>query len=142
MYVRVVNLTNLFNRELFMYSLGDIRFKKPVALKKVAYTLLFFLIWSLPVVLLFGLHFNPFFFTFAFGIPLVLGHFASKPVFGGKSLLDFIRTLFTYLGEPKGWADFRGKDFAPQTLYVENEVWISRRRELSRLATTLEAGRP
>lgn len=134
--VRVVNLTNFFNRELFMYSLGDIRFKKPIALKKVAYITGFLICWSIPIYLTFGVIFNPFYFGVWLGLPIAAGHIASKPVFGGKGLLDFTKTLITFLGEPKGWTDFNpSSNLEDDVFFVEQEVWISRRRELTQLST-------
>lgn len=130
-----INMTNFFNRELFMYSLGDIRFKKPVSLKKVAYTTAFLIIWTLPIVLIFGLHINLLFFVFALGPPFVMGNFASKPMFGGKTLIEWFKTTVRFLGEPKGWTDLNSsKTLDNGTFFVESEIWISRRRELQILA--------
>lgn len=134
-----VNMTNFFNRELFMYSLGDIKFKKPVSLKKVAYITGFLIVYSLPIFVIFGIHLNPFFFAIWLGPPFIAGHFATKPAFGGKNLIDFTRTMVAFLFEPKGWSDLvadnsRGKD----VYFVENEIWISRRRELQLLADIKE----
>ena len=32
--IKVVNMTEFFSRELMLYSLGDLRFRKPKSLKK------------------------------------------------------------------------------------------------------------
>lgn len=134
-----MNMTNTFNRELFMYSLGDIRFKKPISLKKVAYTTGFLIVWTLPMILIFGIHLNPFYAILVLAPPFVLAHFAVKPVFGGKSLVDWAKTTMKFLSEPKGWADFRPmKKLDKEVYYVESEVWISRRRELQLLADVKE----
>ena len=138
-YVLVVNMTNFFNRELFMYSLGDIKFKKPIALKKVAYTTAFLILWAIPLFLTFGLILNPLFLAVLVVPPIALGHFATKPVWGGRGLLDFLKTLFGYIGEPKGWTDLESNNkLDKEVLYVENEIWISRRRELQLLADIKE----
>jgi hypothetical protein len=134
-----INMTNFFNRELFMYSLGDIRFKKPVSLKKVAYTTAFLIIWTLPLVLIFGVQINVFFAALALGPPLFFGNVASKPRWGGKTLIDAIKTTVKFIGEPKGWTDLKAsKDLDEGELFVENEIWISRRRELQILADIKE----
>lgn len=139
--VPVVNLTNFFNRELLMYSLGDIKFKKPVALKKVAYITLFLIVWTVPLVLIFGVPTGPIRAIIYFVIPIVLGNVASKPVFGGKGLIDFVKTLFNFAQEPNGWLDFKNsKDLDNEVLYIESEVWISRRREIAKLESILEKG--
>jgi hypothetical protein len=132
-------MTNFFNRELFMYSLGDIRFKKPVSLKKVAYTTAFLIIWTLPIVLIFGLHINLLFFALALGPPFVMGNFASKPMFGGKTLIEWAKTTIHFIGEPKGWTDLNSSETLDNgTFFVESEIWISRRRELQILADLRE----
>lgn len=134
-----INMTNFFNRELFMYSLGDIRFKKPVSLKKVAYTTAFLIVWTIPIVVIFGLHFNLLFAVFALGPPFVMGNFASKPMFGGKTLIEWAKTTIQFMGEPKGWTDLNSsKTLDNGTFFVESEIWISRRRELQILADMKE----
>lgn len=133
--VRVVNFTNFFNRELMIYSLGDIKFKKPMALKRVAYITGFLILWSLPIFFIVGVYFNPFYFAFWLGVPIFAGHIASKPVFGGKGLIDFTKSLVGYVQEPKGWVDTNPTQMLDhEVYYVEQEMWISRRRELEKLA--------
>lgn len=130
-----INMTNFFNRELFMYSLGDIKFKKPISLKRMAYTLGFLLVWSLPIIIVFGLRFNLLFLLFSIAPPLLAGYYATKPAFGGKTLIDFTRTIIAFVKEPKGWLDLRPTKYLGDDVYfVENEIWISRRRELQLLA--------
>lgn len=136
MRLRIVNMTTFFNRELLMYSLGDIKFKKPIALKKVAYVTLFLVIWAVPMVLLFGIPTGPFGAIFTFVIPIVAGNFAAKPVFGGKGLLDFTKTAIHFqFSEPAGWLDFNPSEkLDKEVFFAENEIWISRRRELFALS--------
>ena len=136
--IRVVNLTNFFNRELFMYSLGDIKFKKPIALKKVAYITVFLLIWTIPLILSFGFPSGPFSAFFVVVLPIIAGNFAARPVFGGKGLLDFLKTLSGFVREPRGWLDFKNSMVMDKDVYyVESEIWIGRRRELEMLAEEL-----
>lgn len=134
-----INMTNFFNRELFMYSLGDIKFKKPVSIKKVGYTTVFLIIWTLPIIVIFGMQFNPFFVTIAVAPPVIMGHFAAKPTFGGKSLIGWLKSTIGFIGEPKGWTDLnRTNDLDKGVFFVENEIWISRRKELQYLADLKE----
>lgn len=138
-YVYVANMTNFFSRELYMYSLGDIKFRKPISLKKVAYTTGFVLIWTLPIILTFGLIISPFFLAFAILPPFILGNYAAKPVWGGRGLVDYIKTLSGFIGEPKGWTDLNATNVLDkEVLFVEQEIWISRRRELQLLAQIKE----
>lgn len=140
-YIVSINMTNFFNRELMMYALGDIRFKKPISLKLMAYTLTFLLLWTLPLFFIFGLPTNPFKIVVYLGPPLALGQFAVRPIFGGKTLIDFVKTAIKFLGEPSGWTDGKGFNKKQQTYHVESEIWISRRREYSILADMIE-GKP
>lgn len=126
------NMTNFFTRELFMYSLGDIKFKKPISLKKMLYSIGFLLIWSMPIVIIFGLRFNIFFMAVTFVPPIVAANLCVKPIFGGKNLVEFIKTMIKYAGEPKGWTDMKNNNEMGKAHYfIEQEIWISRRRELA-----------
>lgn len=137
--VYVANMTNFFSRELFMYSLGDIRFKKPISLKKVAYSTAFLILWAIPLVLIFGIRINPFYIALLVIPPIVLGNFAAKPVWGGRGLIDFLKTISNFISEPKGWTDLNSTNkLDKETLYVESEIWLSRRRELQLLADLRE----
>mgnify|MGYP000854892376 FL=1 len=138
-YVHVVNMTNFFNRELYMYSLGDIKFRKPVSLKKVAYTTAFLILWTVPVIVFLGLQFNFLFAVLAFAPPIILGNLAAKPVWGGRGLIDYLKTTVNYIKEPKGWTDLNANNLLDRTVYfTESEIWISRRRELQMLADMKE----
>lgn len=134
-----INMTNFFNRELFMYSLGDIKFQKPVSLKKVAYTTAFLIMWTLPIILIFGIHINIFFVFIVLAPPIVMGNIASKPMFGGKTLIEWVKSTVGFIGEPKGWTDLNpSKTLDSGMVFVENEIWIGRRRELQILADLRE----
>lgn len=132
-----LNMTGFFKRELQMYALGDIKFRKPIAIKQVAYILGFFVVWSLPIVLLFGVVLHPAYAVLVILPPILLGTFATKPIFGGKTLIDFVKTAVMFLGEPKAWADL--KPYHQKEVYeVKSEIWVSRRRELQLLADAIE----
>ena len=132
-----LNMTGFFKRQLQMYALGDIKFKKPISIKQVAYVLGFFIVYSLPIVLVFGIQLNPVYALLVIAPPLVLGSFAVKPAFGGKTLIDFGKTAIVFLGEPKAWADL--KPYKTKEIFViHSEIWISRRRELQLLADIIE----
>lgn len=132
-----LNMTGFFKRELQMYALGDIKFKKPISIKQVAYILGFYIVWALPLIIVFGIQLNPVYAVLVLVPPVVLGTFAVKPIFGGKTLIDYARTAIIFLGEPKAWADL--KPYAPKEVYeVSSEIWISRRRELQLLADIIE----
>ena len=83
--LQVVNMRTFFSREVFMHSLGDMRFSKPIALKQAMYTVVFFAIYTLPLVLIAGLHLNVYFAAIALAPPILLGKFANQPIWGGRT---------------------------------------------------------
>lgn len=139
-YVYVANMTNFFSRELFMYSLGDIKFKKPVSLKKVAYITAFIICWTLPMIVIFGFKMNIFYLGFVLVPPIILGNWAAKPVWGGgRGLIDYVKTLTNFMSEPKGWTDLNATNkLDNEVFFTQSEIWISRRRELQKLAKEKE----
>lgn len=138
-YLLGVNMTNFFNREMFMYSLGDIKFKKPISLRKVAYATLFIILWTIPIFFIWGLKLDLVYLVFMFGPPLALAHFSTQPVFGGKTLVAFVKTMIKFIQEPKGWTCLNeSKHYGDDVYYVESEIWVGRRRELQILADIKE----
>jgi len=137
----VKNFTDFFRRELKMYSIGDIKFKNPIPLKRVAYTFLFMFLYSLPTFLFFYnvLQMDPtsvWLYIITVAPAFAGGYFATRPVFGGKTLIDWGMTSINFLfKEPKSWTDFVGRNEKDEGVYnIRNEIWISRRRELGILA--------
>lgn len=140
-YITVLNMTWFFNRELFMSALGDIKLSKPISLRKMGYTIAFFVFWTIPIILIFGLNFSLPYLVLLIAPPIALGHYASKPVWGGKNLIGFVKSLWQFFQEPKGWADLKPTNTPDnEDLYVENEIWISRRRELAKLFAEAQNG--
>lgn len=133
--LQVVNMRTFFSREVFMHSLGDMRFSKPIALKQAMYTVVFFAIYTLPLVLIAGLHLNVYFAAIALAPPILLGKFANQPIWGGRTLIGFVRVTASYVREPRGWTDHRNDSSLGRDVYtVDHNVWVSRRRELKILA--------
>ena len=48
--IKVVNMTEFFSRELMLYSLGDLRFRKPKSLKKAGWTIALLALYSLSLI--------------------------------------------------------------------------------------------
>lgn len=130
-------MTGFFKRELQMYALGDIKFKKPIPIKQVGFILGFFIVWSLPLILAFGFIMHPAYAVLLIAPPIVLGTFAIRPIFGGKTLIDFTRTAIRFLGEPKHWADLKPWH-SNETYEINTGIWIGRRREMQILADEIE----
>lgn len=132
-------MTSFFNRELFLYSLGDISLSKPVSLKKAGFLILGIMIWTLPLFLLVGIYFNPFYLALAIGPPLGLAFIGDKPLFDGRGIIDATKVTAKYLVSNKCYTDFTVSDIDKKTEYfIEKDIWISRRRELMELAELWE----
>lgn len=131
----IVNMRSFFNREILMHSIGDHRFGKPVALKTMLYTIFFLLAYSLPMILIFGLKFNVIYLAAVFVPPIALGRFANRPIWGGRTLIDFIKITISFVGEPKGWTDHKSNNELGKAVYtIDHDIWVSRRREHQLLA--------
>ena len=137
--IPVLNMTGFFNRELYLYSLGDISLSKPVSLKKAGFLIVGLIIWTLPLILIFGLHFSIFFLAIAVGPPLGLAALGDRPVFDGRSIIDAVRVTFRFLFSRKCYTDFNVSDIHTKPEhFIQKEIWISRRRELMELAEIWE----
>lgn len=135
-----LNISHLFNREMLMYSFGDIKLKKPIPLKKILWTVAGFAVWSAPLFFLFGTPASiPVWILFLVP-PLIFGNYVSKPVFGGKGLFEWAKAQISYIQQPRGWSDFReDNDQEDTVLFIDHEVNISRRREIAYLAKLARA---
>ena len=58
-YIEVKDMTRLFTKEILLYSLFDISLKKPLRIVFLGYLVLLFVIWGLPMYLIFGMG-NPY----------------------------------------------------------------------------------
>jgi len=132
-------MTSFFNRELFLYSLGDISLSKPVSLKKAMFLIVGIVIWTVPLVLVFGIYFNVFYLAFLASVPVLLALVGDKPVFDGRTIIDAVRVTVRYLFAEKCYTDFTVSDIHKKPeFFIQKEIWISRRRELMELAELWE----
>lgn len=131
--IHVVNKTRYFHRPRFLYALGDMPLRKPMSLSKIFANLIFILVWSVPIVAIFGLIFKPWFAIVVLGPPFLAGYISDKPIFGGKTAVKFLKALFGFIREGKCYADLRVVPEKEETYTLEKEIWISRRRELFEL---------
>lgn len=131
--ILVVNKTRYFHRPRVLYALADMPLRKPLEIFKILVQLIFFLIWSVPIVMIFGFIPNPFYAAVVLGPPIGLGYIANKPIFGGKTAVGFAKSLVRFLRESRCYADLRAAPSKEEEYYLEQEIWISRRSELFEL---------
>lgn len=135
----ILNMTSFFNRELFIYSLGDISLSKPVSLKKAGFFMLGLVFWTGPLIAIFGLNLNVAFLGFVLIGPILLAVIGDKPVFDGRSIIDAIKVTLKYIFTQKCYTDFSVSDTHKAPEYsIQKEIWIGRRRELMELAELWE----
>lgn len=133
-----INATELFNRPSYLYALGDLKLSRPLSLKYAGYLLTFLVVWTVPLYIVLGVQLNIFYLAFLFVPPFILASLSTKPLFGGKALLEFAGTLADFFSEPKGWLDGNNSNMREETFEIVNEIWIGRRRELQLLADIIE----
>ena len=135
--IQIKNFSSFFHRELMLYSFGDISLKKPIPLKKAMYILGAAAIWTLPIYLISGgFQFTPVWVAIACVPPFAFGHFASKNIFCGKSLIDHCKATFKFIVNPKCWTDGVGSNDLDKGVFeIDHSIWISRRRELQIVAS-------
>lgn len=132
------NLTQFFNREIMIYAFGDIKLKKPLPMKTFLWTVVGFACWALPILIIFGLRLEPIFLAIVVIPPIVFGRYASRPVFGGKTMFAWAQAQINYMTQPRGWSDFKVDNDQQDAVYnVSHEISVSRRRDLAYL-TQLE----
>lgn len=126
--IRVSNMTNLFNKELLIYSLFDIHFSSPIKIMKIVYIFILMLFITLPTIYFIGFG-HRFIVMFSIAIPIGLGHLMSKPIWNGKRFTDWLQCKINYLFSPKVFYD--GRVMPKLNTYKINHcISVSRRKDL------------
>lgn len=134
--IPVINMTKFFNKELFLYSIGDLRMPKPVSIRKAGMFLGAIAAWTLPLMIIFNFPANLLFWVVALSVPLLFATVADMPFFGGRSVIEAAAVSAKYISRPHNYADFKATNIGKSSprYTVDQEMWISRRRELMELA--------
>lgn len=132
--VESLNMTNFFNREMLLYALGDLRLPRPAPIRKIIYAIIAMFFWTVPWFYFAGVHINIYYFLLTLGPPVVLAHYATKNIFGGKTLVGFVKTMVRFLLEPRGWTNLKANNAMGREVFVtRSQIWISRRAEIEHL---------
>lgn len=131
-YLLVRNMTNLFTKEILLYSLFDLRFKSPVRFMLLIYGTMNMLIWSLPWYLVLKNHINVYTLTFIFAPALIMGNYMSKPIWNGKPFSAWFACQMKFLFGPKKYYDCRAMKFNHR-FKVNIQFTVSRMRDFNRL---------
>lgn len=130
--MKVLNMTDLYNKELVMYSFEDIKLKTPIRVATWGYRLLVFIIFSLPILLITGFSMNTFKTTIVLGVPFGLGTLMAKPIFNGRSFLAAMKVYAEYISSAKIYYDNKPSKGLPE-FEIDEYVLISRRGDYDRL---------
>lgn len=131
--VVALNMTKFFTREILIYSFFDMRLKKPFRVIYGLYFLLLLLTVSLPLFfLLKGFGLTPVTLTIILGPAFLGASTLSKPIWGGKSFFDFIKTQIQYIKGPKAYYDLKA-DVEMGTQIIDFEITVSRRKDFIEL---------
>lgn len=133
----VKDMTKLFYKQMLIYALSDISFKKPLRVAVLGYFFLFFAVWSLPLLwLLFPL--NPYTAILVFGPPIILGNLASQPIWGNKRFFRWITCQLKFLLSKKRYYDGYGNANIYKAYIVKHNYMVSRRKDYQHLASLLK----
>lgn len=134
--VPILNMSKLFNKEILLYSLFDIRFKKPVRIMVMVYFAFLFFLWSYPCLQI--LPHNVFGYTTAFLPAIILSNYMAKPIWGGKSFFAWLKSQISYILHAKFYFD--GKSSLKLASYdTDMTILVSRQTDFYNLKMTLKA---
>ena len=131
-YILVKDMTRLFTKEMLLYSLFDISFKKPIRLVFLVYLILLLLIYSLPLTILLW-PFNKYSAMLIIIPPFLLASLMSKPIWGGKSFFSWFKCQLKYAFSPKRYYDGKGIRKINRKYFVKHSYTVSRRKDFNKL---------
>lgn len=134
--IQVKNATKLFTDEMLIYSLSDFSFNKPIQVKFILFLFGLFIIWALPLMIIFRI-FNPPMVILYLG-PVVGGAaLFSGPYFGGKTFISWAKCFIKYIFSPKRYYDGHGR--RQLTKAKINHVYVvSREEDFEKLRKMIE----
>lgn len=130
--VRVLNMTRLFSKEMFIYSFFDIKLSKPARVATIGYFFGIAGILSALVWFLFKLPFNVYTLVAVFGTATVGATTMVKPIWNGRKFFPWLQVQIKHIGESKlfcdGWKTKPLKDYD-----ISFNIFISRLRDYRKL---------
>lgn len=131
--MQVLNMKDLYSKEILLYSIFDVRLQKPLNLKVILYTMVNLLWWGIPAFFLTGkLGFSFIRFFLILGVPYLLGQVMARPIFNGRDFFANLSVLFNYLTQPKKFYDNKPSWGLP-SFDIDEFYLISRRKDYQKL---------
>lgn len=125
MALEIKTYTNVWNTKKYIYSIWDWKLPQPIPLTAVLIFLVAGGAW-LPIMLMFGVPFlNPIGLVLYLSVPVLAALLGDKPLFEGKSIIQYASTTFTYLSQPKVWTALRNdKDPRDEKVRLYGSAWL------------------
>lgn len=136
-YILVKDMTKLFNKEMLLYSMFDLSFKKPIRVVFLVYLILLLGIWTAPLTY-FLWPLGPYKAMFIFGPPFLMANLMSKPIWGGKSFFSWFKCQLRFAFSKKRYYDGYGKRNLNVKYTVNHTYTVSRRKDFIELFNQIQ----
>ena len=134
--IQVKNATKLFTDEMLIYSLSDFSFNKPIQVKFILFLVGLFVIWALPLMIIFRI-FNPPMVILYLG-PVIGGAVLfSGPYFGGKTFISWAKCFIKYIFSDKRYYDGKGRKQLSKAR-INHVYVVSREKDFKKLRKMIE----
>lgn len=127
--MQVRTFTGFWNMERKIYAIYDIALPFPIPLKVAGVFLVIGVPWFILLSLLHVPFGNPWYLIYLLP-PLGLAYGATRPIFQGKTIVQWAFSMARYLGQPKALNGLRNKNFETNTRYRLSSTIFTRDEEL------------
>jgi hypothetical protein len=118
--MEVKNYTNIWTEEKKLYSIYEWTLPAPVGFRQIGLFALGAIIWC-PIMAVLNVNIGTALgFFFWFGPPVLLAIVGNKPIFEAKSIFQYIRSIVSYLFQPKVIFDGRGVNIKQEKVVLDS----------------------
>lgn len=123
--MEIQTYTNVWATPKRLYTIGDMSLPQPVSLTAAGLFLGTLALWA-PLLWFLGVPFNsPVGLVLYFSAPIGLAVMGNKPIFEGKSIIQFVMSMFKYWFQPRVWTAMRpDTDMRQEAIVIESKVWV------------------
>lgn len=117
--------TNVWSTSKRLYTIGDISLPQPIPLVAAGIFIFTMAIWA-PILSAFGVAFNNGVgIAIYLSVPAAAAWVGNKPIFHGKSILQYILGMLAYFRQPRVWTALRDdKDMRGEKIQARLTAWI------------------
>lgn len=130
--LRVLNMTRLFSKEMYIYSFFDVKLQKPARLSTFAYFFGVGIPFWLILIKLLHVPINVYTVAIGAAVPLGCAVTMSKPIWNGRNFISWFKVQIQHIGEHKLFAD--GWAIKPLKNYIiDFSIYLSRLNDFMQL---------